>query len=312
VNYSNLNGDGTVHGTLNVNTGASILTRYLNSASTSTTGVINVNGGSLSTQRVHPNGTGSLTINVSGGSMSTYGTISNGGLAAIHTLNLSGGTYTSAGRDFLATTHITGGKLIMAGGAGASILDSDSTWNGGTIVTNSSTGSSGYMLTAEGTQLMNLWSTTDVNVLQLSDKTTKQTLTFQGNATATQGQLHVNIYSSTANDNDVLGAFGTNSLNLNSGVDITLSGVSLAGTTGDYIGKSYKLFNSTLYTGIQATVTSTVLNIGGTDYSVDWINTLSTDGTLTIANLYNIPEPSTYALLLGVGALGYIAFRRRR
>lgn len=95
-----------------------------------------------------------------------------------------------------------------------------------------------------------------------------------------------NIYSSTNNDSDVFDWNNPgNSLSLTSGVDISISGVSLAGVAADYVGKSYKFFDLSSYTNINPTISATTLNIGGTNYPVTWVNNLAVDGTFTIAAL---------------------------
>lgn len=327
VNYSSTTTDNFVIGTLNVNSGASIFFDRFNNTSTTTTGIVNISGGDLSFNRLAvstPSGT--LTFNVSAGTLSSRELLGSGSINQFYTVNLSGGTIRLAGDNFNPVATLTGGKVVMVNGTGNNMMGTaGSSWNGGTIVTNSTVSTTTTNVNAWGSTtanaFMSRWSENDVNVFQLSDKTTKQTVTTTVAATANQGQLHMNIYSAAANDNDVLSTVyingatvNNNALTLGTGVDLSIFGVSLAGEAADYIGTSYKLFNSSLYAGIQATVSSTIFNIGGNDYEVDWINTLSTNGTLTIGNLTlaAIPEPSTYAALVGVGMLGFAALRRRR
>lgn len=52
---------------------------------------------------------------------------------------------------------------------------------------------------------------------------------------------------------------------------------------------------------------------GGVSYTgqADNIRVFTFTGTYTAANISAIPEPSTYAALLGLGALGWVAWRRR-
>lgn len=308
--YNNASRSNVVYGTLNINTGASITIARLNPSATSS-GTINVAGGSFSVDGIANSAVEGtlLTINVSAGSLTTRST--NAGIYSDKAvINLSGGTVNYAATQLKAATHITGGTMILNGVTGTSSLTgfATSTWNGGTVAINTS--SLGNQ--TQTNNLINRWGENAANVLALSSKTEKQTLALGGNASLSQGNLHVNLYSATDSDNDQIN-FASHSLTLGSNVQISLFGTSLTGTVEDYLGTSYKLFDgSSSYDNINASIAATVLNIGGADYTVGWINNLSTDGTLTIDTLSVIPEPSTYAFLGGLSALGLCLLRRRR
>jgi hypothetical protein len=299
-----------IFGTLTVNTGASIIMgRHNYSLTASNTGsVTNISGGTLSVDRLSSPGGSNAAINVSAGTLTIRTNI--GVAATAYTITLSGGTIDSATTGFSSTLFITGGTLIMRNGIGGLGGLTTGTWNGGTIVTNTST-----LGSSASSPIINAWKSNAANSLTLSSATTKQTLTLGSAVSSTQGHLGFSIYSATANDNDLL-AVGANALSLTSGVNLDISGVSLGGAATDYIGSTYQLFsssNATPYANINATISATALNIGGTTYDVTWINNLASNGSLTIASLTasTIPEPSTYAAFVGITVLGLTLYRRQ-
>lgn len=328
TSFSATSGNLSIFGTLNIGTGTAITTSGdINNnlgAGVTSSGILNINGGSLSVRLIGSSGvstttdtSNNFTINLSAGSLTTTNTSA---IGYATTINVSGGVFNSAAGGSNVNNVVlnlsNNGKVVFTTGiVGAFGNFSSFTWNGGTLVTNSSTG----LGASATTKLFNGLKNNATNVLVLSSQTTKQTLALGVGtvaASGTQGTIAFNVYSSSANDNDLISSTGAN-FGLSSNVKLKIEGLSLTGSAADYLGKTYQLFNLTGtggYTGLDASISSTVWNIGGSDYDVTFTNNLATDGTLTVAGLTlsQIPEPSTVAILAGIGALGFAALRRRR
>jgi hypothetical protein len=292
-----------VYGTLNVGTGTTLTMGRLNSGVVSS-GIVNINGGNMTVVRLADGTTtGSANVvNISSGNFTVQG---NAVSTTSVTLNVSGGVYDVNNSTF-GTLNLSGsGKMIVRQGGFGGLLPS---WAGGTIQVQ--TGTLGSTAT---NALFNPWKSNDANRLDLSFTTTKQTLTLGTGVNSTMGTLGFNIYGFTNNDSDRLAMTSTHALTLSSGVDLSITGLSLAGTTTDYIGKSFQLFsvNSGIYTNINPTIAPSVFTIGGTDYDVVWGNTLNSNGSLTINSLSVIPEPGTLALV-GIALGSLLLFRRRK
>jgi hypothetical protein len=109
------------------------------------------------------------------------------------------------------------------------------------------------------------------------------------------------------------------------------AGVILSGSTTDVPGSSFTLTlfeagfaNTAVYSGgswTSLTGGSTTLSFVSSDVGFDasdvvafQINTSGTNSTIdfTAVNLSTVPEPSTYAALAGLCALGYVMVRRRK
>lgn len=325
-------GAGTVHnsigatnssifGTLTVGAGTTITsTGRLNPTATTNYagGILNVQGGSVTFDRIMAvnavNQTGNFTINVSSGSVEATNTSN----MVNTTVNISGGVFRTGGSSAISTNsvlNLTGGSFSYTNGiANFNSSTNLGTWSGGRITTNTSTFN---LNVASGTFFSKL-SGNSANVWDLSDKSAKQTFSTTSSTAAniTGGQIEFGIYSSAANDNDMI-SFTSAGLTLSSGVSLNIvAGTTLTGETSDYIGKSYKLFDrGTLsYSTLSPSISATYLNISGTDYLVGWTNNLTTDGSLTIASLTasSIPEPSTFAVLAGLTTLAFITTRRVR
>ncbi len=318
VNYNRVNNNVEIFGTLNVTSGASVVTGRLNNGTAGAplhveNSTINVTGGTLSISRISPSTfAGTNTINVSGGEfIFRDGVAQNLAMSPAYIYNISNtGVFRTAG-SFNSATNLNGGTIIFE--SMGKFIGGTFTWTGGTVFLSSGSAYSG----ADGNRIFNAWNSNASNVLAFSSQSTKQTLTFGTTSypavNGTQGTLSFNIYSSAANDNDLLNFIGTSSISLGSGVGLRLNGVSLGGVANDYLGQSYKLFDITtgVYSNLTPTIAATTWNIGGTDYEIGWTNHLATNGTLTIASITAIPEPSAFAALGGLAALAFASSRRR-
>ncbi len=304
VNYSRDDRNSEIYGTLTVN-GGDITMGRLNYNKESF-GTINLNDGNVSVSRVAQTKESRFIVNISDG---TFEVRDNIAVSDGITFNVSGGQLRLGGSSINqysetgAVVNMTGGSItFMNGNSGIGAL-ADGRWNGGTVYLNNSTMSAG---TSVG--VINAWTANAINVLGLSSKKTKQTLTMETEVVATQGVISFNIYSATQNDNDL---FVGNSFNLGENVSIQISGVGLEGSIQDYIGATYQLFsaNNGAYENIATAVEDSTLNIGGIVYeNIRWdTSNLAVNGTISL-----VPEPSTYALAAGLLVMGIAATRRRK
>ena len=287
-----------VYGTLNINSSTFTNIGRFNYTGTSGGGIVNINNSTV-VAAYFWSGSSSITANINNGSVVTANT-SSSTMVNVNT----GGTFNNASGS-AGTISILGGTLInTAGSATTSLI---AAWNGGTDVIN--TTSQSY---STSDPLNNLWSSNANNVLDLSSKTSKQTYTTNNSTfTAKGGILRMHVYSSAANDSDLMTYVTSGTYKIPSAVTLQFADQGpLPGTIADYLGKSYKLFNvSGSYSTITPVLAATQWNIGGAEYNVTFANTLSTNGTLTVSTLTAAPEPAVLSLL-GVG--GIMALRRRR
>jgi fibronectin-binding autotransporter adhesin len=126
-------------GTLQINTGGSLITANTTWVGTAGTGVLNINGGSYSNVNVnvgHLGGTGTLDLN--SGSFSAQNLTVGGGDSVAGTLNLNGGTFAVSGSFNVGTNGTinvnTGG--VLSGGSGGNLYATNTNsvvkFNGGT------------------------------------------------------------------------------------------------------------------------------------------------------------------------------------
>lgn len=313
----------SIYGTLNVGEGASLITSGRINNNITTSGTLNLTGGVIHVQLMGNNGASgaavvdNFTLNLSAGSFST----NEGLIGYATTINLSGGTFNSGGGGFYTgntVLNLTGGAYVFTNGYTGSFNGAmgRGSWNGGRVVTNTS----GSVNNSGLNNLIDPLSTNAANVWDLSDKTTKQTFTGTANAaySVTNGIVEFDVYSASANDSDqiVMNGGASARINFSSSVVFAIEGADLSGEATDYLGVTYKLldYSSDNYSGVQATIASTIWNIGGADYEVTFTNNLATAGTVTVSELTLalVPEPSSAALLFGLGGLGFAALRRRR
>ena len=285
----------SVQGTLTIDSGASFTLYHLNSGISSGHGTINVNGGTLiSTDLLGSTGY-TATINISNGGFVSQPT--EDAIANVYTVNVnSGGTFSNAG-GFLsgATVNLNTGGFIEAPSTAADMPTTNATfqWNGGTYVLN--TNSYG-IANSDLNVLMSAFQSNASNIIALSNQTSKQTLTLgtttsSGSISPTQGILAFNVYSPTANDNDLLiesNTTGSNAaITLPAAVHLQIGNPGLNGTnSASYVGVSYKLFNTSgTYANINPTLDPTYWTINGVEYLVNWTNTLNSNGSLTVSSL---------------------------
>jgi len=214
----------------------------------------------------------------------------------------AGGTW-----ETFSNAAFNGGNQLLDGGTviqyNATIRGMD-TWNSGNMITNTGAVTSNTEASFFVSQM-----TTAAHIVQVSDQTSAQTLTFGNGFLAgfTGGTFRFNIYSATANDSDQIVASGPD-ISLDNAVTLELNGFSLGGVAADYIGSTYQLFDDPTYADLTPTLAPATWTIDGNDYTVTFTDNLAVDGSISVSNLTLIPEPST-GLLAALGLL--VAFGRR-
>lgn len=309
VTFSNTSTNPFVYGTLNVNNGASLTVRRINSGADSREGArtINVNDGGFLSMEF-----GAGTFNVeSGGHLEFRGNSIGSG-----TINIkAGGTVRALqGGTSNQVYNLNGGHLIYENG----LTDIGTiTWTGGTVTSN---GFGSGINSNRMSRFVAGLNSNAANVWNLSSKTEKVVAVVPsgsnvGSFSIDKGTVEFDVYSSALNDSDQIKFENSGRLNFTADVTFNINGVNLSGAVGDYLGQTYKLldYTSGSYSDVLASISSTVWTIGGSDYDVTFINNLATDGSITVDGLTpsQIPEPSTIAVLAGIGALGFTALRRR-
>lgn len=235
-------------------------------------------------------------------------------------LNVSGGTYEYSGATDIPLGNNDGGngRLELAISSGRfDIGGRNLTWNAAETNTFSYTGgtlANFYGVTDQGMRDLvaanfgnSAAKTIDINNQRVA--ATAQTLDLgTADLTASLGTLQFDIYGTTTADQLI----GAGVFDLESGVliDIGYAGGLINATALN--GQTYQLFDLTDYSGLDATVASTVWDDGTQSYNVAFTNNLATNGTITISSLTAIPEPSSFALAFGATALLFASQTRRR
>jgi len=290
-----------IYGTLNLNNGSNFTNfNRINYSGTADGGVINLNNSTLTGTYLYSQ-TYALTVNVnSGGVLNTPVASSSNTTVNVNT----GGTFNVTST--AGTININDGTMVDTDG-GTNQFPVTS-WNGGTYVVNSATQSAATIGNLS-TRLAN----NAANVLDLSNKSTKQIYTTNNSIVKlTGGIVRMHVYSAASDDSDQFNYLTLGSFDFSSNVTLQFNDQgALPGVAGDYLGKSYKLFTpskASYYSVILPTLAASQWNIGGQLYNVNFTNTLSTNGTLTVSSLSAVPEPAALALLVTGGAW---ALRRR-
>lgn len=291
-----------------------------------------------------------LTVGSGDSSGVFFGTIENGGAAALNLIKTGTGTQELSGNStYTGTTAISGGTLLVSGTltgtssvtintggnfnyTNAAALDRNVTINGGKFSHNSGTNYAGTLTFTLGT----LGGTNVVGILGANPLTigANQTLA-PGNSTGTMAagdtvwanggtfQFELNDATGTAGSTtagwDLLNAA---SLDITAGAgQFTIQIVSLDSLQA--AGNALNFDGSSNYTWLFVDAGAAITGFNANKFAFTDSFTNSTPGTFSISQgtgldtdkLYInysavIPEPSTYALL--VGGLGLLAFLRRR
>lgn len=320
----------TASSTLDIATGGSVTGARIALTNATTVGTINVNGSltltptNASTAAYnHANGA-QLIFNIGSGGLvqqnGASGTILNTTSNRRTDLNINGGTYEYTGASDLhlgnnlpgsgrAAINITSGRFDLGGRnvLWDSTISNTFSWTGGTVANI-------YGVTDQSMNDLvaanfgnSATKTIDINNQRVAAAAQTLNLGTAG-LNASLGTLQFDIYGTTTADQIT----GAGVFDLESGVLIDIGYVGGLINATALTGQTYQLFNLTDYSGLDATVASTVWDDGTQSYNVSFLNNLATNGTITITGISVIPEPSSFALLFGATALLFASQTRRR
>jgi len=291
-------------GTATINRGSTTVTdnrSFIALGKDTSTGTINLNGGTLATDR-------------------NFVRDGNGGADAsgAANFNFGGGTLKAlaAQTDWLNSATINTNQLALSTvttSSAASTIDS----NGFTVaINNAITGSGGFhIISSSGNGTVNFGGssyayTGTTSVDSGTFNTNAASVTFSGNLAVAGGKLTLNGTGT--------GSVSTTGFSMSSGTwtvsigdSVSTSGnVNITGGTLDlaaFNGSEGSNTSYNLFTSIGGSAAISNLSYTGYD-TANWTAALGTNGVLTFSA---IPEPSTYAALAGVLTLGAAVIRRR-
>jgi hypothetical protein len=287
---------------------------FQNTASSTTT--VNVTGGftktgagvlqfsaqaaNLTSTTANLNITGTVNVQAGGIALVTAGS----GTTSSRTIDVSGATFALSDNTFLATVNALSFTNVAPTAAAANLGIVSGT---GTIRGDATSGNT-LTYSATGLQPGTIGT---IGTLNIADNTTagtsvtNNTATITGNTAFTFANIALDGLKfdlAAPGSSDKLAFSGLSSVNLaslnfNQFAFNTLSGF---GATG-----SYTLMDG--MTSITGTLGTTTGTIGGLDAA------LSLSGTTLVLNVTAsaVPEPATYAALVGLGILGFAIYRRR-
>jgi autotransporter-associated beta strand protein len=259
--------------------------------------------------------------------------------AATGTLNVKGGTLTA--RTLALNSGAGGSSVVRVTGTGTLNVDAITTANGGTKSINLDGGTVGTTASTSATWSPNMSLGGNVNFRAATLAGATANITLSGVLSGAGGftKVGAGTLTLTNNGNDfegnlvvdagtlatsTTGRLGTGNVRLSAGTVLSLGNNASIADTASIV------FDSTMGTGSDiilsfangsAETIYTLSSIGGVSvaagtYDAGQLNTaFGTDvfsgaGSLTI--LASVPEPSTYAVMAGVVALGAVGLRRRR
>jgi autotransporter-associated beta strand protein len=289
----------------------------LDVANSDTVGAVTLSSGTIS-------GVGTLTG--SSYSLTNTGTVS-AALGGSGSLSKTGaGTAILSGSNaYTGTTTVSAGTLQVSG----SIVSSATTVGSGATLALSGSGSAGAVTVNSGT--FQLGTAGTAGAVTINDGTfggvgTVSSLTFTGASTFgpgnSPGTVTVADGGTFSLSNNTISTFqftdsgfgvGTFDLLTTSG---TVSGT-IAGTLNlDFTGTDYTAGTSVTFIDLTSiSGTFSTINVTGLDSGLVAnviYNNVTGDVSLSLVAASSVPEPSTYAAILGASVLGFVAFRRRR
>lgn len=299
-------------GTTTIASGGLLITPTLSiAANNGTTGTLNLNsGGTLETHGL-TTGLGSATVNFAGGTLrstAAFTSTVNATLANTSTVDTNGHATTLSGvlSGSGALSKTGTGTLTLSG---SNSYEGDTTISAGSINLANASGSAfgtGDVTVQPGATLTGTGSFTGALILDagatLNPGNSPGLMTI-GSGSVLNGNLNFEIGGLTRGiEYDAINIDGDGNLTFGGTLNLSLIN-DFAPSSGD----TFDLFNYTAATGTFDTV-----NLGSLSSGLAWdTSALYTTGTLSVITSA-VPEPSTYAAILGACALGFVAWRKRR
>lgn len=263
------------------------------------------------------NSSATITLNTGGvyqTSATGLNTSVNAGSSSVY--NISGGTMifsnpsgVIAGSSHSSVWNVSSGTVDYSGyGFAWGVPLANFNWTGGTMANVSGIVHAPMLNVVLGDFGSSANTRIDINNQRVSD--TAKTWDIANTALSkNQGTIQFDIYD-TASSDAIEG--GTGAWNLTTGVKIEIGFAGdLITNAEDYIGQSFNLFTGfSNYAGLNAEVLAALWFDGINYWEITFDSNLSTDGSVTIASMTAVPEPSVIGL--AVAGLGLALFRHRK
>lgn len=255
-------------------------------------------------------GTGTATLSLGdGNATATFaGVIKNGTTAKVAITKIGSGTQTFGGvNTYTGNTTITGGTLALSSTGSISNSAVISVGSGATFNTSAVTSytvASGQTLRGAGSVTGAVLAGSGATVAAGVDADTIGTLTFSSSLDVTAATVSLKLNSSTG----VADLLAVNSLTLGNAT-LVLSDIGSGAWSGASTFTIANVATGTVTGSFLGLAEGATVNVGSNEFTISYVGGTGNDVTLTFSS---VPEPSTYAAILGTLVLAGTVLRRRR